>query len=147
MDRRSQPRRQGYDKGASFQQTVVTLMKTCMGTGCLALPWLRNRADRLVCLGMVATAACYAVQRLRSACSMYPTITIIIANSQAVTVAEAKGSPDEGPNSWHDCRRSSMHGHSSVMSISYHLRWYFDVGHVVAYYAFGPIGLRKSSIS
>jgi amino acid permease len=142
------------DKGASFQQTVVTLMKTCMGTGCLALPFAAQQGGIvLFCLGMVAIAVwnVYAVQRLVQCLQYVPNNNDHNRNSQAVAVAEAKVNfqavHDEDPNSWHDLAEDQQpHNQKvNVHQLPPPPPGTSTLG-MVAYYAFGPIGLQVLDI-
>jgi hypothetical protein len=67
------------------------------GNGRLALPWLRNRADRLVLLGYGGYCGLLRCPTTAQCLQYVPNNNDHNRNSQAVTVAEAKGSPDEDP--------------------------------------------------
>jgi amino acid permease len=61
--------------GASMQQTILNLMKTCMGTGCLGLAYACAEAGIVVySIGLFAIVACniFAVQRLCLCLSYLP---------------------------------------------------------------------------
>jgi amino acid permease len=133
------------DNGASFQQTVVTLMKTCMGTGCLALPFAAQQGGIILfCLGMVAIAVwnVYAVQRLVQCLHYVPNVN---ANDQTAAAAEVaareQGKDDEDPNSWHDLAEDQQNAQQLPPPPS----GTSTLG-MVAYYAFGPIGLQVLDI-
>jgi hypothetical protein len=113
------------DKGASFQQTVVTLNENCMGTGCLALPLLLTGQDRLVCLGMVAIAVwnVYAVQRLGECLQYVPNVNAVIKAAAASKYGERSDvDDDEGTLLAGNILPKIINGR--IYSNSYHhLRW------------------------
>jgi amino acid permease len=140
--------------GASFQQTVVSLMKACMGTGCLALPFAAQQGGIvLFCLGMVAIAAwnVYAVQRLVQCLHYVPNSeNAVAAEAVAVEAVEASEKEDEDEevphSSWQEDRAKDqqilhIQNHHNVRPPPPPPPGTSTLG-TVAYYAFGPIGLQ-----
>jgi len=69
---------------ASMFQTIINMAKTCMGTGCLVLPFAARRGGLLlhtVGLLVIATWNIYTVQRLCSCLQYIPIITAETSNS------------------------------------------------------------------
>lgn len=159
------------DKGASFQQTVVSLMKTCMGTGCLALPFAAQQGGIvLFCVGMVAIAVwnVYAVQRLVQCLQYVPNhvdnnenndnnndqvevATASVANNDKgdddtphASIVQASVDADgEHPNSWQDL--AQVPHNVNALQLPPPPPGTSTLG-MVAYYAFGPIGLQVLDI-
>jgi amino acid permease len=148
----------GHHGTASFRQTVTNLMKFCMGTGCLALPFAAQQGGMVLFgFGMVAITAwnVYAVQRLVQCLRYVPTQIMHHDHRPAAVVTAASTSVEDvfraGDDVWEELpeeplplgmdrkeqRQHGLHGHelppppqgTSTLGM-------------VAWYAFGPIGLQ-----
>jgi amino acid permease len=152
----------GHHGTASFRQTVINLMKFCMGTGCLALPFAAQQGGVILFgFGMAAITAwnVYAVQRLVQCLRYVPNQTNYHRIAAVVTAASNNSGDDElraeddgaGDDDWEelpeealptgkdrkDQQRHRMHGNEGPPPP----QGTSTLG-MVAWYAFGPIGLQ-----
>jgi amino acid permease len=137
---------EGHHGGtASFRQTVINLMKFCMGTGCLALPFAAQQGGMVLFgFGMAAITAwnVYAVQRLVQCLRYVPTQT----HTNNIVEDELRA----GYDSWEDCPAedplpTGMDKKEQQQNSPHELppppQGTSTLG-MVAWYAFGPLGLQ-----
>jgi amino acid permease len=146
---------------ASFRQTVTNLMKFCMGTGCLALPFAAQQGGMVLFgFGMVAITAwnVYAVQRLVQCLRYVPTQAMHHDDHRhpaAVVMAASNNFVEDklpaGDDVWEELpeeplltgmdrkeqRQHGLHGHELAPPP----QGTSTLG-MVAWYAFGPVGLQ-----
>jgi amino acid permease len=147
---------EGGDGNASFRQTVINLMKFCMGTGCLVLPFAAQEGGIvLFCAGLLAIAAwnMYAVQRL-VLCLQYVPNEVVAAVAGKAVAASCNTHPgqaevddeDHAGDRWEDL----VEDHSYTISHKIERlppppQGTSTLG-MVAWYAFGPVGLQALDI-
>lgn len=154
----------GHHGTASFRQTVINLMKFCMGTGCLALPFATQQGGIvLFCFGMMAITAwnVYAVQRLVQCLRYVPAPTYYRhphppAAAPAVVTAVTTNSVENelrAEDTWEECPEEPLPTSMDRKEQRQHGLYELPppplgtstLG-MVAWYAFGPIGLKAVDI-
>jgi amino acid permease len=134
----------------SFAQTVVNLMKTCMGTGCLALAFCAQQGGIVVfCGGLLVIAAwnVFAVQRLIQCLEYLPPQALRMTADATRIVSDESLDTTRG-GSWEQQEQSNEGTMNGTTATRIHCgqeplppAGTSTLG-IVAWYAFGPTGLQ-----
>jgi amino acid permease len=136
---------------ATLVETILNLAKTCMGTGCLALPFAAQQGGLLLFIfGTYGIAAwnCYAVQRL---CQSKEHVGVFSSKrpfpvSLSATITHENESDAESINNDHGAMTpSSTEGALSIQPVAHPPPGTATLGKV-GWYALGPMGLKMVDV-